>query len=224
MMQNVSTMMKNTTPMDVVNASMVGVDTVSLKISHDATILVNRLFSELQAIFPAWRNTFPDEHSLAQAKKSWVKGFVDARIGSLEQIKLGVKRARASRSPHWPAVGQFIDWCKPIPEDFGLPSCEDAFAEAIANLGSYITAQWSHVAVREAVRNTTTYFLKNKTETAARAEFYRNYAILVNRVIAGENLNVDVPKAITATPASRPVPQSVAIENAKNLKKLVGLL
>ncbi|PKF60635.1 replication protein P [Psychromonas sp. psych-6C06] len=225
-MQNLSTMVKHTTPMQVVDAVHASSPRSALpsKLSHETTMLVNTLFAELQAIFPAWRNTFPSEESLNHAKKSWVKGFLDAGIKSISQLKLGVKHARACKSPHWPSVGTFVDWCKPTPEDYGLPCREDAYREAIANLGSYITANWSHAAVREAVRNTTCHLLKTANERVSRAEFYRNYTVLVNRVMRGENVNVDVPKAISAVPESRPVPQAVAIENAKNLKKLVGLL
>lgn len=223
-MKNVSTMVRRTNANQVVSGLQSDpISIPSRKISRDASMLVNKLFSELQAIFPTWRNTFPNEEVLNHAKKTWVKGFVDAGITSINQIKLGVKHARASKSPFWPAVGEFIDWCKPLPEDFGLPSREDAFAEAIGNLGSYMTAEWSHVAVQESARNTTMYVLKNRTEAVARKEFYRNYAVLVNRVIRGENLNIDVPKALPSEAEYRPIAQERAIENALKLKKLVGL-
>lgn len=225
-MRNMNSMVRKTSPVEVMRSAQVDLARYepSPALSHETSMLVNRLFSELQAIFSAWRNTFPTDESLNHAKRSWVKGFIDADIRSLEQIRFGVKHARLSKSPYWPALGAFIEWCKPTPEDFGLPCREDAYAEAIANLGNYITAQWSHAAVQEAVRNTTTYVLKNKTEVVSRAEFYRNYAVLLKRVMKGESLQFDVPKVIAEKPEYAPVPREVELNYIANMKKMVGLL
>ena len=224
-MKNISMMVRHSTPMKVVSDAQSGYHNTTMprKISHEATMLVNKLFSELQAIFPAWRNSFPSEASLDHAKKSWVKGFVDSNIKSTNQIKLGVKHARMSTSPHWPSIGAFVAWCKPKPEDLGLMSREDAYNEAIINIRNYITAEWSHVAVQEAVRNTTIYILRNRSEKVSRAEFYRNYDALVNRVICGENLKIDVPKAISEVPKFKRASREVELDHLKNLKKMVGL-
>lgn len=225
-MRNINSMLRDTSVNQVVRSAQVNIDGFQStpKLSHETSMLVNRLFSELQAIFPAWRNTFPTEEALNHAKRSWVKGFLDADIRTLEQIRFGVKHARLSVSPYWPALGAFIEWCKPTAEDFGLPCREDAYAEAIANLGCYITANWSHAAVQEAVRNTTTYVLKNKSEHVSRAEFYRNYSVLVKRVMSGESLQFDVPKAIAEKPDYSPVPREVELNYLSNMKKMVGLL
>ncbi|MDN2661825.1 replication protein P [Psychromonas sp. 14N.309.X.WAT.B.A12] len=225
-MKNINSMVRQTSPEQVIHSAQGSIKTFEQApaLSHETSMLVNRLFSELQAIFPAWRNTFPTEESLNHAKRSWVKGFLDAGIRTLEQIRFGVKHARLSTSPYWPALGAFIEWCKPKAEDFGLPCREDAYAEAIANLGNYITAHWSHVAVQEAVRNTTTYVLKNKSEHASRNEFYRNYSVLVKRVMSGESLHFDVPKSIAEKPAFCAAPRDVELNHIANMKKMVGLL
>lgn len=224
-MKNMSTMLKASNPTHVINSMQsMHSGTVPRQISHAASVLVNQLFEELQAVFPAWRHTFPNDESLDHAKKSWVKGFVDAGIKSINQIKLGTKNARASKLPHWPSVGMFVDWCKPTPEEYGLPCKEDAYREAIANLGTYTTAIWSHVAVQESVRNTTCYTLKTSSERVSRAEFYRNYSVLVNRVMCGESLKFDVPKAITEKPEYKSVSREEALNHSANLKKMVGLV
>lgn len=225
-MRNINSMVKHTSAAQVMRSVQADMNTFqpTPKLSHETSMLVNRLFSELQAIFPAWRNTFPTEEALNHAKRSWVKGFLDADIRTLEQIRFGVKHARLSTSPYWPALGAFIEWCKPTAEDFGLPCREDAYAEAIANLGRYITAHWSHTAVQEAVRNTTTYVLKNKSEHVSRAEFYRNYSVLVKRVMSGESLQFDVPKSIAEKPVFRSAPREIELDYLANMKKMVGLL
>lgn len=225
-MKSISTVINQRTPVQVVSASQAELNQQQsvAPLSHAASMLVNKLFSELQAVFPAWRHTFPSEETLAQAKKTWVKGFVDAGISQLEQIRLGVKRARLSKSPHWPSVGMFIEWCKPTSEDFGLPCKEDAFKEAMANLGCYITANWSHPAVQVAVRNTTTYVLRHKSDKVARTEFYRNYGLLIQRVINGESLNVELPKAIPVKAEYRPADSAIEQMHLANMKRMVGLL
>ena len=149
---------------------------------------------------------------------------MDAGINSESQLQFGLKKARASKSTYWPAVGVFIDWCKPTAEDFGLPSQEDAFREAIGNLGIFITAKWSHQVVCEAVKQTTCYVLKNRPEKEARALFYRNYAIMVERVRRGENLKADISKALPAKPVFVPARPEVEQAHLTNMKKMVGLV
>ncbi len=51
-----------------------------------STEVVNALFKELQAIFPAWKQAWPDDEALKAAKRSWIKSFVAAGINTLEQI------------------------------------------------------------------------------------------------------------------------------------------
>ncbi|MCA4961026.1 Replication protein P, partial [Pseudomonas sp. Y24-6] len=43
----------------------------------DATAeVVERLFRQLQAIFPAHKQAWPDDKALAAARRSWTKGFM----------------------------------------------------------------------------------------------------------------------------------------------------
>ena len=82
--------------------------------------VVNRLFVELQAIFPAWRQAWPDDKALAAAKRSWIKGFAAAGITSLEQIRFGLEQCRLYGGDFIPSVGKFIAWCRPTPESLGF--------------------------------------------------------------------------------------------------------
>tara|TARA_R110002096_G_scaffold432012_1_gene648048 strand:- start:23 stop:436 length:414 start_codon:yes stop_codon:yes gene_type:complete len=87
-----------------------------------AASVINHLFSELQSCFPAWRQTFTCKADIDSAKRVWVRGLVEAGIHSEQQLQWGLRRARQSESAFWPSVGQFIKWCKPDPEAFGLPT------------------------------------------------------------------------------------------------------
>lgn len=196
-------------------------DVVSL--SEQTAYDINDIFKSLKAIFPTFKLTFPDDEALRIGKKVWVKTLLEGKITSHEQIRIGMKKARAS-GDFMPSAGKFVDWCRVTAEDMGLPSREAAFREAIGNLGIFITAKWSHPAVLEAVKNTTCYTLKNSTEKNARVEFYRNYAVMVERVRRGENLQVDIPKAITAVPEYRKARPEVEQFHLGKMKKELGMI
>ncbi|MDH2395687.1 replication protein P [Providencia rettgeri] len=93
-------------------------------INPDAENMVDVLFRNLKQIFPAAVNTtFKNPSDESDAKRQWIAAFAENGITTREQLQNGMRHARASDNPFWPAVGQFIKWCKQ--EDFtqlGLPT------------------------------------------------------------------------------------------------------
>ncbi|HEM7508335.1 TPA: DNA replication protein [Providencia rettgeri] len=93
-------------------------------VNPQAEQLVDVLFKNLKQIFPAAVNTiFKNESDELAAKRQWIAAFAENGITTREQLQNGMRHARASDNPFWPAVGQFIKWCKQ--EDFtqlGLPT------------------------------------------------------------------------------------------------------
>lgn len=93
-------------------------------INPDAENMVDMLFKNLKQIFPAAVNTtFKNPSDESDAKRQWIAAFAENGITTREQLQNGMRHARASDNPFWPAVGQFIKWCKQ--EDFtqlGLPT------------------------------------------------------------------------------------------------------
>ncbi|HEM6865366.1 MULTISPECIES: replication protein P [Providencia] len=93
-------------------------------VNPQAEQLVDVLFLNLKQIFPASVNTiFKNESDELAAKRQWIAAFAENGITTREQLQNGMRHARASDNPFWPAVGQFIKWCKQ--EDFtqlGLPT------------------------------------------------------------------------------------------------------
>lgn len=160
--------------------------------------VVNRLFAELQCIFPAWRQAWPDNKALAAAKRSWIKGFAAAGINTLEQIRFGLGQCRQSGSDFAPSIGRFIQWCKPTPELLGLPSADAAYREACRKVHPAFTGNWSHQAVYHAACQTGFYELDNLPEERSRKLFDRNYGATVEMVMAGEPLR-EIPKALPAS-------------------------
>ncbi|WP_163832231.1 replication protein P [Spartinivicinus ruber] len=165
-------------------------------VSEHAAQLVNLIFRELVGIFSAWRQAFADPEVLASAKRNWTKGFITHGIHQVEQVRIGLNKARGIDKDFVPSVGTFIQWCQPQPEDVGLPEVALAYREACDHSHNPTTAGWSHEGVKVAAQETGYFELKARTEAEVFPLFKRNYAIVTRRVLAGESLT-DIPKAIT---------------------------
>lgn len=154
------------------------------------TEVVNALFKELQAIFPAWKQAWPDDESLKAAKRSWIKSFVAAGINTLEQIRFGIQKCRVLGTDFAPSSGTFIKLCQPAPEEMGIPPLARALAEALENFhpsraGSRV---WTHAAVRHAALQCEAHNLGHMEPERAEKVFGRAYDITIRMLVAGEPL------------------------------------
>ncbi|ABC27501.1 conserved hypothetical protein [Hahella chejuensis KCTC 2396] len=194
-------------------------------ISKQAAEVVNRLFTELSGIFPAWKYAFPDHEVIQQAKKAWTKGFIENGILTMQQVQVGLVRARRLNTPHIPSVGQFIAWCKPTAEDLGLMPVQAAYRLACEG-GQKLehSDSLAHLAVRIAARETGWYELRTRLESEMLPLFTRNYDIVCRRVMNGEDIQADIPKALPEEPvkASRPVPKEEARRRMAELLKSIS--
>lgn len=99
-------------------------------VNSNAEKMVDLLFKSLKQLFPASVSTvFKNANDEMDAKRQWIAAFAENGITTREQLQNGMRHARASDNPFWPAVGQFIKWCKE--EDYialGLPD-EDRLYE-----------------------------------------------------------------------------------------------
>lgn len=99
-------------------------------VNSNAEKMVDSLFKSLKQLFPASVSTvFKNPSDEMDAKRQWIAAFAENGITIREQLQNGMRHARASDNPFWPAVGQFIKWCKE--EDYvalGLPD-EDQLYE-----------------------------------------------------------------------------------------------
>ncbi|MGE8328876.1 replication protein P [Pseudomonas urmiensis] len=152
--------------------------------------VVNALFKELQAIFPAWKQAWPDDESLATAKRSWIKAFIVAQINTIEQIRFGIERCRALGRSFAPSVGEFVTMCQPTAEMLGIPSHNKAFREALENLHPSRAAcrSWSHEAVRHAALQCEMHNLGELPPDKASAIFDRAYDITIRMLVQGQQL------------------------------------
>ena len=163
---------------------------VQSELNRQTATVINVLFRQLRAIFPAWKQAWPDMPAYKAAKKEWLQGFVEAGLQSFDQLQFGLMRARQAARDFIPNVGTFIDWCTPTPEMMGLPSLNSAFREACRNAHPTMAGQakWSHDAIWHTAKECGFESL-NKLDTALSLKlFERNYVITVRRIVAGKPL------------------------------------
>lgn len=153
-------------------------------VDNQTAEVVEKIFRQLKAIFPAWKTAWPDEKALGSAQRSWTKGFMDAGICDIHQVEFGIKQCRKSGSPFAPSIGQFIQWCTPGPEAYGMPTAADAWMEALMGTAS-------HEAVRIAANATGLFDLRSakQEDKAMRARFERNYEIVLRRAQANQPID-----------------------------------
>lgn len=173
---------------------------ISAVADHESGLVVNRLFRELKAIFPAWRNAWPTAEDEAAAKRSWTKAFISVGLTQLEQIRFGVEQCRLSSRPFMPSVGEFIQWCQPTPEVLGLPSAEKAYRQACALAHPAADRSQAHAAVFHAASETGLHLLASQPESVSRPVFDYHYGLVVKMVMRGEPLT-ETPRALPAKPA-----------------------
>lgn len=156
-------------------------------VDNQTAEVVEKIFRQLKAIFPAWKTAWPDEKALGSAQRSWTKGFMDAGICDIHQVEFGIKQCRKSGSPFAPSIGQFIQWCTPGPEAYGMPTAADAWMEALMGTAS-------HEAVRIAANATGLFDLRSakQEDKAMRTRFERNYEIVLRRAQANQPLDGNI--------------------------------
>jgi len=97
---------------------------------NDDASFVNKLFTQLQAIFPAWRQAFPNDAAVGEAKRQWSLGLIESGLTSGDSIKSGLAKARKSKNPFLPSIGQFVDWCQEAVRDqLNFPTLDAAILQ-----------------------------------------------------------------------------------------------
>jgi hypothetical protein len=159
------------------------------------------------AIFPAWKQAWPDKEAIGAAKATWTKAFMAENITRIEQIRFGIEQCRKLGSDFAPSVGKFIKLCQPTPEMLGIPSLEKAFREACRNAHPSMAGQakWSHQAVWHTAKECGFEPLNRLETSLAMKLFERNYVITVRRMIEGLPLQ-KMPLALPARAEARRTP------------------
>ena len=153
-------------------------------VSEETRKFVNHIFCELQAAFPAWKQAFPSDESLAAAKITWMKALVEERITGKEQISQGLRMARKSESDFFPSVGKFISWCK---TSALVPDRDTAFSM----LPNYIRHEFDQIPreVKAMFDLMDKHSLRTRNEEDLYRTFKRNYAFICGKINDGYSID-----------------------------------
>ena len=91
-------------------------------VSSNATKLIDRMFTRLKSLFPAWKQAFDSIETYNETKQVWLEELIKADVMPPLALKRGLDRAAGSESPFFPSVGQFIAWCSEDYHVLGLPN------------------------------------------------------------------------------------------------------
>ena len=137
---------------------------------------------------------FPDHGTLITAKKLWSGLLLEY---APEVIMQAAERA-VKESSYLPNVHEVIRRGDPA-GSMGLPAVHAAYVEACRAPSPKQEYPWSHPAVYYAGRASDWYFLANTPEAQAFPVFERNYQILLGRIQQGEDISLEVDKALPET-------------------------
>ena len=150
------------------------------------------LASRLKLIFPQ----FMREHGkhMLEIMAVYRRVLQNQKI-TMEQFKRGVERMEGQN--FYPNPGQFAELCKGTPEDFGLPTADVAYKEACEKSSDPRPQVFSHEVVYLAGRATGFFDLRYRGDRDIRKLFERNYTMYIAKLINGENIHSELPRALT---------------------------
>ena len=158
---------------------------------------INQIFSEFAfAYHNQYHKAFPDNESVAIAKEYWLSCLADF---SPTQIATAARKLVKS-SEFLPTVSAIVKACERGVDLFGLPAARQAYFEACRAASPKSSHRWSHPAVYYAGKTSDWYVLANEPEAVAFPVFEYNYQLICQRVMAGETLEIEHPKALEREP------------------------
>lgn len=177
------------------------------------------MFTKFQlAYHNQFHKAFASDEQLMMAKQLWLNTLCDL---SPQRLTEGTRRA-IKASKFLPTLQSIREYCDPSPEELGLPDVYAAYVEACRAPSPKAEYHWSHPAVYFAGKASDWFFLANNVESKALPVFKRNYDILCERVLAGEELELPVPLAIPEN-ISKPLSNLERKERMKALRKETGI-
>lgn len=201
----------------------------SVNIDNWAASQVDKLFASLCAQHPAWRSFLKSEQEIGEYKRQLVLAMMENGINRPEMLKLGIQKSRRNAKPWMPGVGEFVSWCKPTPEDYGLPSTEEAFQEVNNHIwnnrmNSRNPHIWSHPAVYWSAIQTPSHDRGHMTYDQWRKVFEHSYSVATRKVMNGEDLSGCLPKALPTPDTDTRTDEEIQAAIADGRKKLRELL
>lgn len=124
--------------------------------------------------------------------QSWARNLADLDERS---IKNGLKKARDFKG--FFTLPAFRELCRFQPEDFGIPTCRDAY-EIIYKTQFGKNGDLGHPVVLFAMRECGTYEMQSLSETECYRRFEYYFDAVAKRFMNGEKMEIPVVQAIPA--------------------------
>ncbi len=154
---------------------------------------INALFTLLEDGYPLkFRRAFPAHEDVIRAKRVWKNSLQEF---SPRRILLAGKKA-LDTSKFFPDLSDIRELCKFRYDEMGLKEPLQAYYEACYAPEQTRDYHWSHLAVYLAARETGWLTLRSQEQRVAFPIFERNYEILCNRVLEGEELEASILKGL----------------------------
>jgi hypothetical protein len=176
--------------------------------------VIDELFETMKGIKPAWRQCWPTRREEDASKREWLPALMRNGICRIEQVQNGIRMAAASSSPFVPPVGEFVAGCF-APEGFGLPTAEQAYAQAVRNIhpAQFACARWSHPAIYHAAVAAGFASLQRLEPGLGLKRFAAKYLEQCKKLARGEALP-PAPIAALPAPSSMGSPEVAAAQLA----------
>ena len=151
------------------------------------------IFARFMTIYGhKFKSVFENEGEIRIAKREWALSLRDY---TEQELVLAVTRCKEDFV--WmPTISEFLSVLKKGFEDFGLPSALKAYHEACYHADRPRDHNWSHAAVYVAGRETDWFRLRGEEKSQVYSDFEFNYRKICQRVLAGESLEVPLPKGL----------------------------
>ncbi|WP_257264948.1 replication protein P [Endozoicomonas sp. ONNA2] len=172
---------------------------------------INAVFTLLEGAYPLkFKRAFQTHDDLMRAKRVWKNSL---REFSPRRILMAAKKA-LDTARFFPDLSDIRELCKLRYDEVGLKEPLQAYYEACYAPQQNRDYPWSHIAVYLAARETGWMMLRSEEQRVAYPVFERNYEILCNRVLEGEDLEASILKGIED---SRSIEVTRQVEEAAQL-------
>ncbi|MFK0570430.1 replication protein P [Endozoicomonas sp.] len=154
---------------------------------------MNAVFTLLEDAYPLkFKRAFSTDEDVVRAKRVWLSSL---REYTPRRILYAAKKA-LDTSKFFPDLSDLRALCKLRYDEVGLKEPLQAYYEACYAPQQTRAFPWSHIAVYLAARATGWMMLRSEEQRVAFPVFERNYEILCNRVLEGEDLETSILKGL----------------------------